>query len=491
MTQGHLKRDLSLLQVTMLGVGGAVSAGVFITLGHAASLAGNALIAVMIICGIINFFTMLSYAELGAAIPRAGGEYTFSKVAFGGFLSFSTGWFEWISNIFFTTFSALGFAYLLAYVVPTINIPITAIIIIAVFSLINLKGVREMGLAQTILVLILVGILATFVIAGLLSNPSSFQPSANPATFFGLLRATAFVFVVYLGGEAIAGAQEEIKNPNKTIPRAIILSSGILIAIYVSVTAIIFKFVPAEALAQQTSPLAYVANQFLGPIGVAIITLAGIIAALTSVNTSIMAHSRVAYALARDGYFPRQFTKVHKHFSTPFLTILVGAIVTCAFAATGQVTFLTYATDFGFIIGFVFVNLSLMRLRRTRPNLHRPFKIPLYPLTPVLGIASSLLLIVFLDPVTLLMGLSFFVFGLIVYYIRMVGSWTIRVAVGGMNLCVAFFAAVLAVLLFTNAMPLSISSQTSILLAVASVVVSVVCTAYVIVNVMINGSDEE
>jgi APA family basic amino acid/polyamine antiporter len=483
LANNNLKRNLSLLHVTMLGVGGAVSAGVFVTIGHASSLAGASLIFVMITCGIINLFTMLSYAELGAAIPKAGGEYTFSKAAFGGFLSFSTGWFEWISNIFYSTFSALGFAYIISYAIPALNIPLTAIIIIAIFSLINLKGVSEMGLTQTILVLSLLTILAVFIIGGLMATPNLDQPVAEPPPFINLLRATAFVFVVYLGGEAIAGAQEEIKEPAKTLPRAIILSSFILIFIYAAITQVIFRFASADILSSQASPLAYVAAQFSGPIGVGIITIAGAIAALTSVNTSTMAHSRVAYALARDGYFPRQFTNLHKRFATPFLTILVGAIITSAFAATGQVTFLTYATDFGFIIGFIFVNLSLIRLRKTKPKLPRPFKVPLYPLTPILGIATSLLLIVFLEPLTLLVGLTLFVFGLVVYYLCMVGSETIHLAIGGMNACIALFTALFASLILTNTLPIELSPEISNLVSGVSIIVSLVCTIYVIIMI--------
>jgi amino acid transporter len=354
---------------------------------------------------------------------------------------------------------------------------------IVIFSLINIKGVNEMGLTQTILVISLLAILATFIVAGFLASPTVVQSSANSASFLNLLQATAFVFVVYLGGEAIAGAQEEVKEPKKTLPRAIILSSFILIAVYSAITVVIFRFAAVDALASQTSPLAYVAAQFLGPIGIGIVTIAGGIAALTSVNTSTMAHSRVAYALARDGYFPAQFTRLHKRFATPVFTILVGAILTSAFAATGQVTFLTYATDFGFIIGFIFVNLSLMKLRWTMPKLHRPFKVPLYPLTPILGIATSGLLIVFLEPLTLLVGLSLFVVGLIVYYLRMVGLNVIRLAVGGMNVGVAVFAAIAAGLLLTNSLPLELSEDVSTLLSATSVLVSLVCIVYVIIMI--------
>jgi amino acid transporter len=455
MGQRRLKRELGLLQATMMGIGGAICAGVFITLGYAATLAGTALIIAMILCGIINLFTMLSYAELGAAIPSAGGEYTFAKASLGGFLSFATGWFEWISNMFYAAFSAVGFAYLISYIVPVINIPLTAVITIAAFTIINIKGVKETGLTQTALVAILLVLLGAFIFCGLITSQSAGPLELKaPEGFFGILKASAFIFVVYLGGEAIAVAQAEIKEPGKTVPRAILLTCLVLIFIYTTIAYVIFKIVPPESLAGQASPLAYVAEQFMGPVGIGIITVAGIIAALSSVNTSIMAHSRVAYALARDGYFPKGFFTLHKRFSTPFVAVLVGSVFTAAFAATGVVNFVTYATDFGFIIGFIFVNLSLIKLRRDKPNLYRPFKVPFYPLTPILGIITSLFLLFFLEPGTLLIGIGLFVFGLIAYYIRMVGYYRIHLAMGGMNLGISAFSILLVCLLMSNSLPM-------------------------------------
>jgi len=474
MGEKRLKRELGLFQTTMMGIGGAICAGVFVTLGYAAALAGTALIIAMILCGIINLFTMLSYAELGAAIPSAGGEYTFAKASFGGFLSFATGWFEWISNMFYAAFSAVGFAYLISYIIPTINIPLIAVTTVAIFTLVNIKGIKETGLIQTVLVIILLALLGIFIFWGFLTSQSAGTLELNaPEGFLGVFRATAFIFVVYLGGEAIAVAQAEVKNPGKTIPRAILLSCMALIFVYTTVAYVIFKIVPPESLAGQASPLAYVAEQFMGPLGIGLITIAGIIAALSSVNTSIMAHSRVAYALARDGYFPKGFFTLHGSFRTPFIAILAGSVFTAAFAATGIVNFVTYATDFGFIIGFIFVNLSLIKLRRDKPNLHRPFKVPLYPLTPILGMLTSLLLLFFLEPSTLLIGSELFIFGLIAYYIRMVGYYRICLAAGGMNFSISAFSALLAYLIISNSLPITFSQDTALLFFAVAVFVSI------------------
>ena len=289
----------------------------------------------------------------------------------------------------------------------------------------------------------------------------------------GVLRASAFIFVVYLGGEAIAVAQAEIKNPGKTIPRAILLSSMALVLIYTTTAYVIFKIVSPESLAGQASPLAYVAGQFMGPLGIGFITAAGIMAALSSVNTSIMAHSRVAYALARDGYFPQSFFSLHGSFRTPLVAILVGSFFAVVFATTGVVEFVAYATDFGFMIGFILVNLSLIKLRQDRPNLHRPFKVPFYPLTPILGIATSLLLIFFLEPRTLLIGTELFIFGLITYYIRIVGGYKICLATGGMNFGISAFSALFAYLIISDSISMPLPQDITLLFFFIAVFVSI------------------
>ncbi len=490
MGETRLKRELGLLQATMMGIGGAICAGVFVTLGYAATLAGTALIIAMVLCGIINLFTMLSYAELGAAVPTAGGEYTFAKISFGGFISFATGWFEWISNMFYAAFSAVGFALLVSYAVQTsgvplvVNIPIIAVLTVAIFTVINVKGVKETGNVQTGLVIILLALLGLFAVLGLLSGQSTGTMELSaPEGLLGIFKASAFIFVVYLGGEAIAVAQAEIKDPSKTIPRAILISCVALIFIYTIIAFVVFKIVLPQDLAGKESPLAYVAERFMGPLGIGVITVAGSIAALSSVNTSIMAQSRVAYALARDGYFPKSFFSVHKRFCTPYVAILVGSIFVAATAAIGVINFVTYATDFGFIIGFIFVNLSLIKLRSSQPSLRRPFKVPLYPLTPILGIVTSLFLIFFLEPSTVFIGVELLIFGLVAYYIRMVEHHRIHLALGGMNLGISAFSALLAILVTSNSLPMALSPNMSLLLFGVAATVSVTYLLAALLNI--------
>lgn len=461
MDEPHLKRDLGLVRTTMLGIGGTLSAANFVIIGEAAGMAGYAVVPIVFICGILSLFTMFSYAELGTAIPLAGGEYTFAKVAYGGFPSFLTGWFEWLSNMFYTALSAIGFAYVVSYLFPQINIPLTAVIVVIIFAIINLRGTKETGTIGTVITVAVLVILGIFVIGGwsyLQGTPS--EPVSSSIGILGIFAATAYLFELYLGAEAVAAAQAEVKNPGRNIPLAIVLSAVVLIALYTSVVIVAVGIVPPEILSEQLSPIAYVAEQALGPAGAILITVGLAIAGLAATNEAIMAQSRVLYAMSRDGYMPKGLCKIHKRFCTPHVAIIVGAIFTVIFAATGLVNFVVYAVNLGFIIGFSIVNLSVIKLRKIAPHLKRPFKTPLYPLTPIAGIVASVFLALFIEPSVLILGFELIIVALLVYYIKMVGHHRIRIAFGGVSLGLGAFIAFVAYLVGTNAVLQGVPQET-------------------------------
>ena len=455
MEKNGLRRELGLLRATMLGIGGTLSAGNFVILGHAAGLAGYAIVLVVVSCGIISLLTMLSYCELGTIIPMAGSEYTFAKVAYGGFVAFITGWFEWLSNMFYAALSSLGFAYIISYFIP-INIPLVAVLMIIVFAEINIRGIKEVGTAESLLTLTVLAILAIYVFSGWVHSQGmgAFELSA-PKGLWGTFQATAFLFELYLGAEAIAVAQAEIKNPEKTIPRAMILSSMALIVIYTTIVYVTVRTVPPDILKNQASPIAYAAEQIMGKLGATLVTIGIAIAGLAAINEAIMAQSRILFALSRDGYFPKALGRIHRHFRTPHVAVIVSSVFTIALAATGFVNFIVYAVNLGFIIGFSIVNLSLIRLRRRKPQLKRPFKVPAYPVLPIAGIVTSLFLLLFIEPAVLILGLELSIIALLAYYIRMVGYIRIRFAFGGLSLGIGGFVALLAYLVRSGFISLS------------------------------------
>jgi len=413
-----LRRKLGLLHATMMGLGSAICAGIFVILGPAVGIAGPAVILSFLFCGIINMATMLSYSELGAAMPRVGGEYTYVKEAFNGVLGFLTGWYEWSSNLFYATLMVLGSTYMLSYLMP-INKFLVIVVLVIVFTAINIKGIKEAGATQTLLTSILLAIIFLFVGAGLGHGfrSNAFEPFM-PKGPLSMIAAIAFIFDTYLGVEAIAATQAEIKKPEKTIPRAMILCSLILIIVYCFVVYVTVGVISPEVLGNSLTPLNLVAEKTMGSVGVILLTIAGLIAALTSLNSAIVASSRAACAMGRNGHFPKVLGRVHEHHRTPYIAIVCGSILIMFFSIIGNLEFVVYSITFGFLIGFSLVNFSLIKLRRSQPNMPRPFKTPLYPLTPIIGIVTSIGLLAFLDPKSLAFGITWSLFGAIIYFLK-------------------------------------------------------------------------
>ena len=414
----NLRRELGLLHATMMGLGSAICAGIFVILGPATGIAGPAVILSFLLCGIINFATMLSYCELGAAMPRVGGEYAYAKEAFNGVFGFLTGWYEWSSNIFYATLMVLGSAYLLSYLMP-INIFPVIFSLVAIFTAINIKGIREAGVTQTLLTTTMLAILFLFIGAGLAHGfrSNAFEPFM-PRGPLSVIAAIAFIFDTYLGVEAIAATQAEIKKPEKTIPRAMILCSLILIVVYTLVAYVTVGIISPDVLSNSSTPLNLVAEKTIGKVGVILLTAAGLIAALTSLNSAIIASSRAAYALSQDGHFPKPLKKIHDRYKTPYISIVIVSALILFFSMIDNLEFVVYSINFGFLIGFSLVNLSLIKLRRSKPNLNRPFKTPLYPLTPITGLVTSLMLIAFIDIKPLVFGIAWGILGLTIYFLR-------------------------------------------------------------------------
>jgi len=413
-----LRRELGLLHATMMGLGSTICAGIFIILSPAVEMAGPAVILSFLLCGIINMATMLSYCELGAAMPRMGGEYSYVKEAYKGLPSFITGWYEWSSNIFYATLMALGSAYMLSYLMP-INKFLIIITVVIIFTAIDIKGIKEAGIAQTLLTSTLLAIILLFVGAAMTHGfrSNAFEPFM-PKGPLSIIAAIAFIFETYLGVEAIAAAQAEIKKPEKTIPRAMILCSLILIIVYCLVVYVTVGIISPNVLSKSLTPLNLVAEKTMGSAGVILLTIAGMIAALTSLNSAIIASSRVACAMGRNGHFPKILRKVHQHYRTPYVAIVCGSILIMFFSTVNNLEFVVYSISFGFLIGFSIVNLSLIKLRQIKPHLHRPFKTPLYPLTPIIGIITSIGLLAFFDVKSLAFGILWGLFGLIIYFLK-------------------------------------------------------------------------
>ncbi len=237
----------------------------------------------------------------------------------------------------------------------------------------------------------------------------------------------------------MAGAPQ-IKDPGKNVPKALILSTILLTAVYCSVAYVAVGIV--QAVDSVESPLLnFAAAEIMGGIGGILFAIAGMVASVSSVSTAMMVQSSILGGMSRDGYLPKVLLKVHKRFGTRYVAVIASSLFVILFSVIGAVEFLGYAASFASILVFALVNLSLMKLRKKEPHLERPFKAPLYPITPIAGIVMSFLLLTF--PVffrdvnaegALLSGFGLMALVVATYYLRMVGRYRLRVAVGGVSL---------------------------------------------------------
>jgi len=448
------ERKLGLFSAIIMGLSGAIGFEIFALLNYAYfDLAGPSMISALLFCGIINLITMFSYSELSAALPTVGGEYTYTKVAFGGFISFMAGCLRWLASVFGGALAAVVFAnqlgVLFSVFAPSIqdlvlvnaSLLIVGLVVILIF--LSIRGVEE---ATTLIVAAFLAIFIIFLAMslGYTLTPQNIVPEASGSSLAVFFATAAYIFPMFVGMRALVAGAPQIKNPGKNVPRALMITTILLTVVYFAVAFVAVGAVPLSMPRTAEDPplLNLAASTIMGPIGAILFALAGIIASVSSVGTAMTVQSSILGGMSRDGYLPKVLEKAHKRFGTRYLAIIASSLFVIFFGTSGAVEFLGYAASFGSLLVFALVNLSLIQLRRKMPRLDRPFKAPLYPLTPLAGIVMSVLLLTF--PVilrdvnaesALLSSFGMVAIVLVTYYLRMVKREVdfnrIRVAVGG------------------------------------------------------------
>jgi amino acid transporter/nucleotide-binding universal stress UspA family protein len=434
-----LSRDLGLFPVTMIGVGAMIGAGIFVLTGIAAGVAGPALLAVFVLNGLIAFLTAMSYAELGSAMPAAGGGYVWVKESLGGVHGFMSGWMSWFAQATACSLYVLGFGYYFAEALHALGAGDVlgdftqkgfAILTAAVFAYVNYRGASETATLGGIITILKVSILMVFVVSGVVvvfGEPQwtgSFTPFA-PMGWSGILMAMGLTYIAFEGYELIVQTGEEVKQPQKNIPRAIFISLAVVVPIYVLVGFAALGAIdpggmtPYEFLAEkQEGAMVEAARQFM-PFGFILLLVGGLAATTSALNATIYSSSRVAFAMGRDRYLPDFFKGIHPTKRTPHSAVLVSAGLIIVMALVLPIKDVASAADIMFILLFTQVNIALIGMRHKRPDLKRTFKVPLYPVTPALAIVLQLLLGVFLfhlSPVAWLTAAIWLLGGLTIYF---------------------------------------------------------------------------
>lgn len=440
MSKKQLIRTLGLTQILMLGIGGTMGAGVFVLTGHAAGIVGPAVILVFLLAGLQSLPISLSYAELASSFPVAGGGYAYVNMVTQGLLPFSVGWVSWFSSIIYAALSAVGAAYSLKIFFPFLPVHITAVIIIAIFVIISLRGSQEAVRTQVTLACTLLASLTAFVILGLtLPGGFSWAEFSKDGSLFmydgwlenmtKIFQTITLVNVLFVGYEVIATTAEEAKNPGRNIPTAVLGTIFICAVVYCTVAFVALGIIPANGLSTSSTPLSDAASHFMGGWGAPVMGTAGIIATLTSLNTAMLSSARVALALSRDGYLPTFLSRVHPRLKTPLPAILLTGVLISIASVSGDEVFLGYVSNFGYMFVAFFTNISMILLRRQLPDHERPFRTPLYPAMPILGCLGIIVVVLFTEFHALMVGFGLVGFGLIVYWLQQPITRAVEVAV--------------------------------------------------------------
>ena len=387
----ELKRALNLLDATSIGIGAIVGAGIFVVLGIAIGYAGPAIIISMVIAGIVASFTAFSFAELGSAIPKEGGAYEFAYEVVSPFVAFVVGCLWLFGQIVAGAAISLGFASYFVAIFPFFSLRIVAISGALTMTALNLIGTKQSATVNNILVLTKIAIICLFIGTGIFQiSPRNYSQFA-PNGFLGILQGAAFIFFAYLGFGRIATLGGEVKNPKRTLPLSILLALTTSMIIYVLTGFTATGLQDYRVLAESGSPIADAARATGNLAITAMISFGALIATASVLLTDLIGLSRVSFAMARNGQLPSSIAKVHSRFGTPYISILVTGALMATLAFVLDLKQTAAITSLSILSTHVVLNYSAIRLRKKIPTL-KTFKAPLYPMIPLLGIVSCIIL---------------------------------------------------------------------------------------------------
>ena len=408
-----LKRELGLFEATVCGVGIIVGAGIYALLGIASGIAGNSVWLSFFLASLIAMFTGLSYAELSSMYPKDASEYLYTKEAFGKALAFITGWLLIMSGTVIIAAVSMAFA---GYLTVFIQVPylLAAVGLIILMALINYSGIKQSVHLNILFTFLEVFGLILIIYFGF-KQFGAINYFEMPNGFKGLFEASALVFFAFLGFESVVKLAEETKNPEKTIPKAVILSIIITTVIYILAAGAAVTLVDWQSLGLSQSPIADVARAAMGHNGFLIL---GVIALFSTANTVLISQitaSRITYGMADTGSLPRFLSFVSSKTRTPVIAIVIISLLSILFTFINDLTIVANITNASVFITFMLINGSVILLRYKKPRHKRPFKVPLtvrkFALLPFLGIISSLFMLFNIKALILLYTLGIITLG--------------------------------------------------------------------------------
>lgn len=435
----ELVRNLSLLDIVMIGVAGMIGGAIFVLTGPAMNEAGPALILVFVINGVVTFFTALVYAELGSALPEAGGGYQWIREGLPRPNAYISGWMAWFAHMIAGSLYAVGFGAFFGHFLEMLGVQffamdkVIAVLAIVLFTFVNVRGTsntRKIGNAVTFSQLAIIGVL---ILAGLFAivfaqhdwtgNFKDFLPKGG----MGLILAMGLTFIAFEGYEIIVQTGEEVKNPKKNIPRAIFISLGMVVSIYAIFTFVFIGGLDSQKIGTDVwkfiggnGELGIVkAADYLLPFGTIIVLIGGFVSTLSALNATTFSSSRVAFAMGRQFNLPTTFSAIHPVYRTPYFATIISGIIMVIMAVSLPLEQIALASAVMFLFLFIQVNIAVITIRRLYGHkLEYGFKIPLFPLIPIIGIITKIglaLYLLFFNPISWLIAIIWVMIGFTIY----------------------------------------------------------------------------
>lgn len=420
-----LKRTLTATQLTMLGIGAVIGAGIFVLTGQAAAMhAGPAIMLSFVLAGLACAFAGLCYAEFAAMMPVSGSAYSYAYSTLGEFVAWFIGWMLVLEYLFAASTVAVGWSGYLNSLLSNLNlalpatlasaplsvvdgefirtgalINLPAVFIIAAISGLCYVGITQSAFVNSIIVAIKVTVILLFLAFGMqYVDPANWTPfipeNEGPGRFGvdGVVRAAAIVFFAYIGFDAVSTAAGEAKNPQRDMPIGILGSLAVCTLIYIAVCAVLTGMLPYGQLGTE-KPVATALEAYPSLLWLKYFVEIGAIAGLSSVIlVMLMGQPRIFYSMSRDGLMPKLFGKVHPKFQTPYVGTVIVGVVAAALAGFLPINLLGELVSMGTLLAFATVSLGVLVLRYTRPDLPRPFRVPFAIVICPLGVIACLYL---------------------------------------------------------------------------------------------------
>jgi basic amino acid/polyamine antiporter, APA family len=434
-----LKRTLTGLDLTLLGIGAIIGTGIFVLTGTAAAnQAGPAIVLAYVAAGLACGFAALCYAEFAAMIPIAGSAYTYAYATLGEIFAWMIGWDLILEYAVGSMTVAVGwsgyFQRILAgfgITLPAwmaaapgtaegalVNVP--AMIIVVIITALLVVGVRESARFNAVIVTIKLAAILFFIVVGVwYVQPANWSPFMPYGTQ-GIFAAAAVVFFAYIGFDAVSTTAEEAKNPARDLPIGIIASLVICTVLYLAVAGILSGIIPVVQYKSDpkflNAPVGY-ALAVINKDWAAGLVSAGAVAGITSVLlVMLMSQPRIFFSMSRDGLLPQGVSKVHPRFRTPYITTIITGVVVAIVAGLTPINVLGEMTSIGTLFAFVIVCAAVLILRSKRPDARRPFRVPFGPVFPILGVLSCIYLMLNLTIMTWVRFLVWLDLGMLIYW---------------------------------------------------------------------------